>query len=75
MISDIEAAEFLGLKDADGQPNGKAFQNLARTKRVPAKKIGRYWRSRRSWLERYLEGEDAKAISDRTDFPSSRQAH
>lgn len=39
---------------------------LARAGRLPARKVGRYWRFRRSWLEAWLEDGNAnQAIPER----------
>lgn len=43
----------------------KGVQSLARRGILPGRKVGRYWRFRRSWIERWLEegGDGTQAIS------------
>lgn len=50
LLTDRQAAEMLGL-------DVSTVQHYCRTGRLPARKIGRFWRTRRSWLEAWLRGE------------------
>lgn len=68
LLTDKQVGDLLGL-------DIKAVQHLCREGRLPAKKIGRYWRFRRSWIERWLEGEDAKTISGRPVVAAQGRAH
>lgn len=56
----------------------RAVQHLARTGKLPAKKVGRYWRFRRSWIERWLDGKDcdeATAVSARPPVAAQRKTN
>lgn len=68
LLTDAEVGEMLHLE-------AKAVQHLARTGQLPGKKIGRFWRFRRSWIERFLEGENAQQISDRATVAPQRHAN
>lgn len=59
LLTDRAVAEMLGIHAAH-------VRQLARSGALPARKIGRYWRFRRSWIERWLEANNAEAVSDRT---------
>ena len=53
--------------------DAKAVQHLARSGQLRGKKVGRYWRFRRSWIESYLEAGDAEKFSVRNPVAAARQ--
>ena len=66
LLTDEQVGEMLAMTP-------RAVQHLARTGQLPARKVGRYWRFRRSWIEHWLEGHNAEETTVSTRIAQAPQ--